>query len=59
MSDPYKEVYDENDDLYEDEFAEELEEDDEITPKEEAFMKGYNKALKKKKSKRSKNKHTR
>ena len=32
----------EEDDIYDDEFVEELREDDEITDVEEAFMKGYN-----------------
>ena len=49
MSDPYKEVYDDNKDVYEDKAIESLEEEDEISPEEEAFMRGYNKAGKKKK----------
>jgi len=32
----------EEDDIYDDEFVEELREDDEISDVEEAFMKGYN-----------------
>ncbi|MFH1592326.1 MAG: hypothetical protein ABIB47_03090 [Candidatus Woesearchaeota archaeon] len=58
MSDPYEEVYNETNDIYDDEAVEELEHDDEISPQEEGFMKGYNRAGKKKKSKRSKNRHT-
>lgn len=49
MSNPHKEVYDNNEDVYEEEGIENLEEDDEISPEEEAFMRGYNKAGKKKK----------
>ncbi|MEK6934969.1 MAG: hypothetical protein AABW46_03760 [Nanoarchaeota archaeon] len=52
MTDPYKEVYDENEDVYNEESLEELEEDDEISPEEEAFMEDYNKAGKKRKKKR-------
>lgn len=51
MPDPYKEVYDEDEDIYTEEGLEELEEEDEITPVEEAFMEGYNKKKKKQKKK--------
>ena len=47
---------DEETDIYDEETMDELEEDDEITPVEEAFMKGYVKG--KKKSKISKHKHS-
>lgn len=51
MPDPYKEVYEDNNDVYEDEAIEELTEEDELSPEEEAFMRGYNKAGKRKKPK--------
>lgn len=55
MADPYKEIYDDTNDVYDEDAIEEmLDEDDSISPKEEAFMQGYNQALKKKKKKKSK-----
>ena len=51
MPDPYKEVYDEDEDIYTEEGLKELEEEDEISTNEEAFMEGY---IKKKKHKKKK-----
>ncbi|MEK6952361.1 MAG: hypothetical protein AABX29_05070 [Nanoarchaeota archaeon] len=49
MPDPYKEIYDEDEDIYTEKGLEELEEEDEISTIEEAFMEGY---IKKKKQKK-------
>ncbi|MBI2671765.1 hypothetical protein HYX16_02430 [Candidatus Woesearchaeota archaeon] len=46
----------EEEDIYEEDYAEELEENDEISPEEEAFMKGYE--VKKKKKKKGENRKT-
>lgn len=40
--DEFDQELDYEEDIYDDEFVEELREDDEITDVEEAFMKGYN-----------------
>lgn len=52
MSDSYEEIYDETNDIYDDEAVEGMEHDDEISPQEEGFMKGYNRAGKKRKNQR-------
>ena len=55
MANPYQEMYEDSDDIYDRETVEEmLDEEDSISPEEEAFMRGYNQADKRKKKKSKK-----